>query len=81
MQKNNRVVSIDGYVDVSSSDEDQLLRAVASQPVSVGICGSERTFQSYSKVTGNSTMVKGLEKRGSTTKFGGWNSFIEAWNL
>ncbi|KAK3009724.1 hypothetical protein RJ639_013066 [Escallonia herrerae] len=43
------VVTIDGYVDVPESDEKQLLQAVVTQPVSVGICGSERAFQLYSK--------------------------------
>ncbi|GAB2225137.1 hypothetical protein Drorol1_Dr00005925 [Drosera rotundifolia] len=43
------VVAIDGYVDVPPKNEEELLRAVAAQPVSVGICGSERTFQFYSK--------------------------------
>ncbi|KAM0937222.1 putative actinidain [Dioscorea sansibarensis] len=46
---NRRVVSIDGYTDVPANNEDLLLQAVAKQPVSVGICGSERAFQSYSK--------------------------------
>ncbi|KAD0579084.1 hypothetical protein E3N88_44035 [Mikania micrantha] len=44
------VVTIDGYKDVPENNEDQLLQAVAAQPVSVGICGSERAFQLYSKV-------------------------------
>ncbi|PON90985.1 Cyseine protease [Trema orientale] len=43
------VVTIDGYTDVAQSNEKQLLQAVATQPVSVGICGSERAFQLYSK--------------------------------
>ncbi|CAK7346300.1 unnamed protein product [Dovyalis caffra] len=43
------VVTIDKYVDVPQNNEKQLLQAVAAQPVSVGICGSERVFQSYSK--------------------------------
>nr|GMD96249.1 low-temperature-induced cysteine proteinase [Ipomoea batatas] len=42
------VVTIDGYTDVPSGNEKKLLQAVASQPVSVGICGSERAFQLYS---------------------------------
>ncbi|KAJ0976024.1 hypothetical protein J5N97_017989 [Dioscorea zingiberensis] len=46
---NRRVVSIDGYTDVPANNEDLLLQAVAKQPVSVGICGSERAFQLYSK--------------------------------
>ncbi|KAL1820798.1 hypothetical protein ACET3Z_015667 [Daucus carota] len=46
---NRHVVTIDGYVDVRENDEAQLLEAVAAQPVSVGICGSERDFQLYSK--------------------------------
>jgi hypothetical protein len=45
-----RVVTIDKYVDVPENNEKQLLQAVAAQPVSVGICGSERAFQMYSKV-------------------------------
>ncbi|MED6118381.1 hypothetical protein PIB30_002087 [Stylosanthes scabra] len=44
-----RVVTIDGYTDVPSNNEKKLLEAVATQPVSVGICGSERAFQLYSK--------------------------------
>ncbi|KAJ0570909.1 putative zingipain [Helianthus annuus] len=44
------VVTIDGYNDVPENKEDQLLQAVATQPVSVGICGSERAFQLYSTV-------------------------------
>ncbi|PHU20925.1 hypothetical protein BC332_12076 [Capsicum chinense] len=43
------VVTIDGYTDIPQFDEDKLLKAVATQPVSVGICGSARAFQSYSK--------------------------------
>ncbi|KAM7257644.1 hypothetical protein ACFE04_013385 [Oxalis oulophora] len=43
------VVTIDGYRDVPSYNEKKLLQAVAMQPVSVGICGSERAFQMYSK--------------------------------
>ncbi|XP_018821065.1 low-temperature-induced cysteine proteinase [Juglans regia] len=43
------VVTIDGYTDVQTNNEKQLLQAVATQPVSVGICGSERAFQLYSK--------------------------------
>ncbi|WOK99396.1 hypothetical protein Cni_G08108 [Canna indica] len=45
----HRVVTIDGYTDVPANNEDLLLQAVAKQPVSVGICGSERAFQFYSK--------------------------------
>ncbi|XP_074273358.1 low-temperature-induced cysteine proteinase-like [Silene latifolia] len=43
------VVTIDGYADVPPNNENELLKAVAVQPVSVGICGSERSFQLYSK--------------------------------
>ncbi|GAU34930.1 hypothetical protein TSUD_312610 [Trifolium subterraneum] len=44
-----RVVTIDGYTDVPPNDEKKLLKAVAVQPVSVGICGSAEAFQFYSK--------------------------------
>ncbi|XP_021759886.1 ervatamin-B-like [Chenopodium quinoa] len=43
------VVTIDGYADVPPNNEKELQKAVAVQPVSVGICGSERAFQLYSK--------------------------------
>ncbi|XP_022951321.1 zingipain-2 [Cucurbita moschata] len=46
---NRKVVTIDGYSDVPPNNEEKLLQAVAIQPVSVGICGSERAFQLYSK--------------------------------
>ncbi|PWA36714.1 xylem bark cysteine peptidase 3 [Artemisia annua] len=48
-KKKRNVVTIDGYTDIPENNEDQLLQAVAVQPVSVGICGSERAFQLYSK--------------------------------
>jgi len=50
LQLKRHVVTIDKYVDVQQNNEKQLLQAVAAQPVSVGICGSERAFQMYSKV-------------------------------
>lgn len=50
-------MTIDGYIDVAPSDEKRLREAVAVQPVSVGICGSERAFQLYSKVGHISTVV------------------------
>ncbi|KAF3790506.1 Cysteine proteinase [Nymphaea thermarum] len=46
---NQRVVTIDSYSDIPAKNEKLLLQAVAKQPVSVGICGSERAFQLYSK--------------------------------
>jgi len=44
-------VTIDSYAGVKSNDEKALMEAVAAQPVSVGICGSERAFQLYSSVS------------------------------
>ncbi|XAR61705.1 Actinidain [Bertholletia excelsa] len=43
------IVTIDSYTDIPQNNEKHLLQAVATQPVSVGICGSERAFQLYSK--------------------------------
>lgn len=43
-------VTIDGYTDIPPKDEQRLLKAVAKQPVSVGICGSDNAIQFYSKV-------------------------------
>ncbi|KAJ3687131.1 hypothetical protein LUZ61_016295 [Rhynchospora tenuis] len=45
---NRRVVTIDGYTDILPNREDLVLQAVATQPVSVGICGSDYAFQLYS---------------------------------
>lgn len=53
-QLKTHVVTIDGYADVAENDEKKLLQAVATQPVSVGISGSERAFQLYSKVWSSS---------------------------
>ncbi|KAE8712649.1 Cysteine proteinase RD21a [Hibiscus syriacus] len=49
-KRKRRVVTFDDYADVPMNNEKQLLQSVATQPVSVGICGSERAFQLYSKV-------------------------------
>ncbi|KAK0575679.1 hypothetical protein LWI29_005092 [Acer saccharum] len=42
-----RYVTIDGYTDVPANNETLLLQAVAVQPVSAGICASDRDFQFY----------------------------------
>ncbi|KAK6115782.1 hypothetical protein DH2020_008051 [Rehmannia glutinosa] len=44
------VVTIDSYADIPAKNEKKLLEAVATQPVSVGICGSDSSFQLYSGV-------------------------------
>ncbi|MED6222364.1 hypothetical protein PIB30_063617 [Stylosanthes scabra] len=45
---NNEAIKISGYKMVPSNNEEELLRAVAKQPVAVGIDGSEPAFRSYS---------------------------------
>lgn len=50
LQKNARVVSIDGYEDVPENDEKSLKKAVAHQPVSVAIEAGGREFQLYQSV-------------------------------
>nr|AAK48495.1 putative cysteine protease [Ipomoea batatas] len=47
-RKNAKVVSIDGYEDVTPYDEAALKEAVAGQPVSVAIEAGGRDFQLYS---------------------------------
>ncbi|PIA52842.1 hypothetical protein AQUCO_01000604v1 [Aquilegia coerulea] len=42
-------VTMDGHTSLPANGEEQLLQAVASQPVRVGICANERVFQFYSK--------------------------------
>ncbi|MCD7447888.1 Cysteine protease xcp1 [Datura stramonium] len=43
----SEVVTIDGYHDVPTNDEQSLLKALANQPVSVAIEASGRDFQFY----------------------------------
>lgn len=50
MQKNAKVVTIDGYEDVPENDEKSLKKAVAHQPVSVAIEAGGRAFQLYQSV-------------------------------
>jgi hypothetical protein len=50
LQKNARVVTIDGYEDVPENDENSLKKAVANQPVSVAIEAGGRAFQLYDSV-------------------------------
>ncbi|KAK4490299.1 hypothetical protein RD792_000966 [Penstemon davidsonii] len=42
------VVTIDSYTDIPAKNEKKLIQAVATQPISVGICGSGSSFQLYS---------------------------------
>lgn len=51
LQKNARVVTIDDYEDVPVNDEAALKKAVANQPVSVGIESGGMDFQFYTSVT------------------------------
>ena len=57
LQKNAKVVSIDGYEDVPENDENALKKAVANQPVSVAIEAGGREFQLYQSVRSLSNMV------------------------
>lgn len=57
MQKNARVVSIDGYEDVPQNDESSLKKALAHQPVSVAIEAGGREFQLYQSVMPLSSML------------------------
>ncbi|KAG8377852.1 hypothetical protein BUALT_Bualt08G0076600 [Buddleja alternifolia] len=41
-------VTIDSYADIPAKNEKKLQQAVATQPISVGICGSDTSFQLYS---------------------------------
>ncbi|KAK7386410.1 hypothetical protein VNO78_26623 [Psophocarpus tetragonolobus] len=46
-KKNAKIVTIDGYEDVPSYNENALKKAVAHQPVSVAIEGSSKALQLY----------------------------------
>lgn len=49
-QENAPVVSIDGHEDVPENSEDDLMKAVAHQPVSVAIDAGSSDFQFFSEV-------------------------------
>lgn len=57
-------MTIDAYRYVRPNDEDQLLQAVARQPVTASITGSSFSFQFYSKV-----WVNGLNSRALNSLF------------
>lgn len=50
LQRNARVVTIEGYEGVPENDEKSLKKAVAHQPVSVAIEAGGRAFQLYESV-------------------------------
>lgn len=50
MQKNAKVVTIDGYEDVPANNEKALQKAVANQPVSIAIEAGGHDFQHYVSV-------------------------------
>ena len=49
-QEESEVVTISGYHDVPQNSEENLLKALANQPLSVAIDASGRDFQFYSGV-------------------------------
>jgi len=51
LQKNAKVVSIDGYEDVPAYNENALKKAVSHQPVSVAIEAGGRALQLYQSVS------------------------------
>ena len=51
LQKNAKVVTIDGYEDVPVNSEKSLQKAVANQPISVAIEAGGRAFQLYKSVS------------------------------
>jgi hypothetical protein len=51
LQKNAKVVTIDGYEDVPVNSEKSLQKAVSNQPISVAIEAGGRAFQLYSSVS------------------------------
>lgn len=72
------VVTIDGFTDVPTSSETQLLKAVAAQPISVGICGSERAFQLYSKGIFNGPCSTSLDHAVLVVGYGSENG-VDYW--
>ncbi|TVU28238.1 hypothetical protein EJB05_19747, partial [Eragrostis curvula] len=46
-QPHSRVITIDGYEDVPENSEMSLLKALAHQPISVGVAAGSKDFQFY----------------------------------
>ncbi|WP_075218287.1 C1 family peptidase [Mongoliimonas terrestris] len=57
LQKNAKVVSIDGYEDVPLYNEKALKKAAANQPISVAIEGGGMDFQLYESVSTSVTCL------------------------
>jgi len=86
----NLAVSIDGYIDVPRNNEEALVQAVASQPVSVGLCGSDRGFQLYSKGIFSGPCSTSVDHAVLIVGYGSWgvddywivkNSWGESWGM
>lgn len=63
LQKNSRVVTIDGYEDVPQNDEKSLKKALANQPISVAIEAGGRAFQLYKSVISMNLTLISLHPR------------------
>jgi hypothetical protein len=51
LQKNAQFVKIDGYERVPANDELALKKAIANQPISVAVDGSDENFEFYESVS------------------------------
>ncbi|MCO5566714.1 hypothetical protein L7F22_020393 [Adiantum nelumboides] len=71
---NQKAVSIDGYTDVSSYDEDALLCATSEQPVIVAINGGAYDFQLYSGGVFNGTCPGEPDDLDHAVVVEGWGS-------
>lgn len=70
----SKAVSIDGYADVSSYDEEALLCAASQQPVIVAINGGAYDFQLYAGGVFDGTCPGGIDDLDHAVVVEGWDS-------
>ncbi|XP_058093781.1 cysteine proteinase COT44-like [Magnolia sinica] len=78
-KKKSGVVVIDGYEDVPVNSDDALMRAVAHQPVSVGIEAGGLEFQFYLNGVFTGTCGTNLDHGVSVVGYGTTNKGIKYW--
>ncbi|RRT39146.1 hypothetical protein B296_00017186 [Ensete ventricosum] len=73
-KKMQKAVSIDGFEDVPTNDENALLEAVANQPVGVAIEAGSREFQLYQSIMAKTIGLRGTH--GARQDISGWSVML-----
>ncbi|KAI3981803.1 hypothetical protein MKX01_027788 [Papaver californicum] len=79
LRKNSLVVAIDGFEDVLANSDADLMKAVASQPVSVAIEAGGPYFQFYSKGVFSGTCGTNLDHGVAIVGYGETSEGVKHW--